>query len=496
MKQFTLDEVICAIEGQPLYNTDEQIFATAIDIEGVTTDTRKIGAGQIFFALKGENFDGNDYAKEALDKGAVAVVMSDRSKVPDKGIVILVEDTVKALGKLARHYRFKLGARVIGITGSVGKTSVKEFISEVASISFKVWKTPENQNNEIGLANTILSAPSDTDLLVLEMGMRGAGQISYLTNVACPDIAVITGIGYSHIELLGSRENIMRAKMEITEGLTEGGVLVVNGDDTFLLENAKKELSINHPLAAVSADKKEDPDKIKNCMLFFRACNIRQDGEGSTFDIEATLAGKKYCREDFRLKVTGMHNIRNAMIACLCHTVLKIGTASDFSEEDAKAHLAMIRQALLSHERKPGRGATYRTRDYIIINDAYNAAPESMESAFENLDGITGCKRKIAVLGNMLELGSFAPQLHKYVGEKCASYGFDKVFITGENADDFIQGAKSVAPDIDIIKCEDTEDVKARLDGFLEAGDCVLFKASHAFGFEGLSDHFRAKGDA
>ena len=203
MKQFTLDEVISAIGGDPVYNTASQVFATAVDISGITTDTRKIEPGQLFFALKGENFDGNEYATEALAKGAVAVVMSDRSKVPSEGISIIVDDTIVALGKLAKYQRFKLGAKVIGITGSVGKTSAKEFISEVAATSFNVWKTPENQNNEIGLAMTILTAPSDTDVLVLEMGMRGKGQISYLTNIACPDIAVITGIGFSHIELLG-----------------------------------------------------------------------------------------------------------------------------------------------------------------------------------------------------------------------------------------------------------------------------------------------------
>ncbi|MBP5654399.1 MAG: UDP-N-acetylmuramoyl-tripeptide--D-alanyl-D-alanine ligase [Clostridiales bacterium] len=496
MKQFTLDEVISAIGGDPVYNTASQVFATAVDISGITTDTRKIEPGQLFFALKGENFDGNEYATEALAKGAVAVVMSDRSKVPSEGISIIVDDTIVALGKLAKYQRFKLGAKVIGITGSVGKTSAKEFISEVAATSFNVWKTPENQNNEIGLAMTILTAPSDTDVLVLEMGMRGKGQISYLTNIACPDIAVITGIGFSHIELLGSRENIREAKMEITEGLTEGGVLVVNGDDPFLLEYAKKELSINHPLAAVSLDKEEDTDKMKNCMLFFRGTDIRQDDDGIVFDIEATLADRKYHQDDFRLKVTGAHNIRNAMIACLCHTVLEIGTASVFSEDEAKTALAKIREALESHERKPGRGATYRTRDYIVINDAYNAAPESMESAFANLDMLTGCKRKIAVLGNMLELGGFASELHEYTGVKCGEYSFDRVFITGDNADDFIRGARSVSPDLEIVKCEDTEDVKRNLEGFLEPGDAVLFKASHAFGFEGLADHFRAKGDA
>ena len=496
MSKFTLDEVICAIKGEPVYNTASPVFATAVEISEVSTDTRTIKPGELFFAIKGENYDGHDHVDEAFRKGAVAVVMCDRSKIPSEGITIVVEDTVTALGDLARYQRFKLGAKVIGITGSVGKTSAKEFISEVAATSFKVWKTQDNENNEIGLAKTILQAPSDTEVLVLEMGMRGKGQISYLTKIACPDIGVITGIGYSHVELLGSRENIREAKMEITEGITEGGVLVVNGDDEFLLDYAKKELSINHPLAAVSCDQEKDHNKMRNCMLFFRAINITKDKEGASFDIEAFLAGKTYIRDGFRLNVTGEHNIRNAMIACLCDTVLKIGTASDFAEEDAKVQLEKIRNALASHERKPGRGATYRTRDYVVIDDAYNAAPESMKSAFENLNGIVGCKRKIAALGNMLELGQYAPKLHELTGRECAAYGFDKVFITGDNAGDFIRGAKDVDPDIDITRCEDTEEVKKRLEETVEPGDAVLFKASHAFKFEELAGYFRAKGDA
>jgi len=496
MSKFTLDEVISAIKGEPVYNTASPVFATAVNITGVSTDTRTIRPGELFFAIKGENFDGHDHVGDALQKGAAAVVMSDRSKIPSVGITILVKDTVTALGDLAKYQRFKLGAKVIGITGSVGKTSAKEFISEVASVSFKVWKTDANMNNEIGLAKTILEAPSDTEVLVLEMGMRGEGQIRYLTNIACPDIGVITGVGYSHVELLGSRENIRKAKMEITEGITEGGVLVVNGDDGFLLDYAKKELSINHPLAAVSCDQECDQDKMKNCMLFFRAVNINKDKEGADFDIEASLAGKTYYREGFRLNLTGEHNIRNAMIACLCETILKIGTSSEFSEEDAMVHLDKIRQVLSAHERKPGRGATYRTRDYVVIDDAYNAAPESMESAFENLNGIVGCKRKIAVLGNMLELGQYSPMLHEQTGRACAGFRFDKVFITGDNAEDFIRGAKAIDPDIDIIRCDDTEDVKRRLEGTVEPGDALLFKASHAFRFEELAGFFRAKGDA
>ena len=496
MKQFTLDEVNSAIRVDPIYKTEGQVFPTAVDIEGVSSDTREIQPGQIFFAIKGDNLDGNDYVAEALDKGAVAVVMDDRTKIPDKGIIILVEDSVEALCKLAKYYRSKLNAKVVGVTGSVGKTSAKDFIAEVAATSFKTWKTWKNRNNPIGLSHTILSAPQDTEVLVLEMGMRGLGEISVLTNIACPDVAVITCVGNSHIECLGSRENIRKAKMEIVEGLQNGGVLIVNGDDPFLFDYAKQEFSINHPLAAVSLDKTEDPDKMRNCTLFFRGTDIRFDDTGADFSIDATLADKKYHRDDFRLNVTGPHNVLNALIACLCHTVLEIGTASVFSEEEARQALDKIRAALAAHERESGRGAVYNTRDYTVIDDAYNAAPESMESAFENLKLLKNCKRKIAALGNMLELGSFAPVLHEQTGKSCATFNFDHVFITGENADDFIRGARSVDPDIKITKCTDTEDVKKNLEDYLEPGDAVLFKASHAFGFEELAAYFRTKGDA
>ena len=205
----------------------------------VSTDSRKIEQDAVFFALKGENFDGHNFVKQAVEKGACAVIVNAMSKVPDNAVGIVVKDTLKALGDLAEHYRFKIGAKVIAVTGSVGKTTTRDMITAALEPSFKVWSTKKNLNNHIGLPHTILSAPQDTRVLIVEMGMRGRGQIDYLTNIAHPDIAVITNVGYSHIGILGSREEIRNAKCEIINGLTENGILMVNGDDSFLFNHVR-----------------------------------------------------------------------------------------------------------------------------------------------------------------------------------------------------------------------------------------------------------------
>jgi len=494
---FTLDEVINSVGGTVLYNTVEPVFTTAVDITGVSTDTRTIKPGEVYFALKGIK-DGHDYCKQAIEKGAAAIVVSDRNKVPGGACAIVVNDTIEALGQLARHYRFKLNAKVICITGSVGKTSTREMISEVLSNTFKVWATPSNQNNEIGLPKSILSAPADTEVLVLELGMRGLGEIRYLSKIACPDIAVITNVGYSHIERLGSRENIRKAKMEIAEGLVDDGVLIVNGDDSFLFEYAKATLPINHLIGAVSVDHSGDEKKQLNCPLFFSGKNIKFDETGMTFDIETRRINQCRLFPGFRLNLYGIHTVRNAMFACICHSILVNGRQvfEPVSEARADYEMNKIKETLAAHKNIDGRGAVYNTKRYIVINDAYNAAPESMETAFLNLSIIGKGRRMVLALGNMLELGDFAPELHESVGRYCAGYAFDRVFIVGENAEDFIRGAHAVNPDLQIVKCDDTSDVRGKLLDYVEDGDALLFKASHAFGFEDLAFEFIEKGNA
>ena len=207
---FTLEEVKKAVGGKLVSKSDAIVFATSIEISGVSTDTRTIKEGELFIALQGENFDGNKFLSNAMELGASALITNDENAIPEGAVAIVVNDTVQALGLLANHYRFKLGCKVIAVTGSVGKTSTRSLIAEVLQTGLKVHSTSRNENNEIGMSKTILSAPEDSDVIVVEMGMRGLGQISYLTKIARPDIAIITNIGYSHIEILETKDNIMR----------------------------------------------------------------------------------------------------------------------------------------------------------------------------------------------------------------------------------------------------------------------------------------------
>lgn len=482
---FTLEEIKRAVGGRAVYKTSEPIYAAFVQVYGVSSNTRCISKGDVFIALRGERFNGGDFTSDAISKGACAVVVDSAEYVPEGAVGIVVEDTTKALCDLAAYYRFKLDAKVIAVTGSVGKTSTRNIIAEVLSLGFRVHSTKANNNNEIGMSQTILSAPLDTQILVVEMGMRGMGEISKLTMIARPDIAVITNVGYSHIGRLGNRENIMRAKMEITEGLTDGGILIVNGDDPLLFEYARKIMSFNNLIAAVSTD--EEP--VGMCPECINSCDVSDNEDGSVFKARITRLGESIeFGGQFPIKVYGKAGIRNALFAILCAHIC--GMCKSDGMTDA------IRETIFATKAMDGRGAITETKKYMIVNDAYNAAPESMENAFLNFSKRASGRRRILALGNMMELGDFAPSLHEMTGKTCAKYGFDKVFITGENTEDFIRGAHMIDMGLEISRCKNTEDVAARLAEYLRDGDAILFKASHSFGFEVLAKEFIEKGDS
>ena len=471
-RMFSLDEIAGAVGGRVVARgvSDEN---TAF-VGGVSKDTRTIKEGDLYVAIKGERFDGHDFCEDAVSRGASVILASDESKLPQKCIAVLVDDTVRALGDLARHYRFKINAKVVCVTGSVGKTTTREMVACALRSSFKVYSTKANENNEIGLPFTILSAPSDTDALVLELGMRLRGEISYLSKIACPDVAIITNVGYSHIERLGSREEIRLAKTEIIEGLTDNGILAVNADDSFLFDYVRNILPIGKGLAGVSVEMDVKTERL-NCPMMVSAGNIRFD-QGMKFDARCNLSGAIREEKDCRLKVSGVHNVKNALFALL---------VTDLLGGDVRK----AKEALASYEEMSGRGKiSYGT--YTVINDAYNASPESMEAAFENLKLMNSRGRKIAVLGCVLELGDYAPSLHEYIGKSCGRCGFDHIFVTGDNRDDIVRGILSEDPGASYTLCEDTEDVEKKLRSFAEEGDTLLFKASHAFGFEALSGKF------
>ncbi len=477
---FTLDEAANAAEGRIVSRAAAE--NSVVTIDGVSKDTRTIRPGDIYVAIKGENFDGHDYCISAVAKGASCLLVEREEAIPEGAVGIVVDDSVKALGKLASLYRFKLGAKTICVTGSVGKTTTREMIACALSSTLKVHSTKSNQNNEIGLPMTILEAPSDTQVLVLEMGMRGRGEISYLTRIACPDIAIITNVGYSHIERLGSREEIRLAKTEIIEGLTEGGILAVNGDDSFLCEYASNIIPVGKLFA--SAHVKLGSREIvrpANCMITAVAENVRTTDGGMVFDIKETLNDVEIKLTDVKIKLNGVHNVRNSVFALLCAGLLA-------------ADCQAAADALASYGEMEGRGAVKDNGRNIIINDAYNASPESMEAAYANLALLGSGRRKIAALGCMLELGTYAPMLHEQIGRNCGSYGFELTLITGDNKEDFLRGFRQTCPDGKILLCENTDEVREKLKEELAEGDIVLFKASNAFGFQGLAKEFAAGG--
>jgi UDP-N-acetylmuramoyl-tripeptide--D-alanyl-D-alanine ligase len=482
---FTLEEVKKAVGGRLVSKTDAIVFATSIEINGVSTDTRTIKEGELFIALQGENFDGNKFLSMAMEKGASALITNDENAIPDGAVAIVVNDTVEALGLLANHYRFKLGCKVIAVTGSVGKTSTRTLITEVLKTGLKVHSTEKNNNNEIGMSKTILSAPEDSEVIVVEMGMRGLGQISYLTKIARPDIAIITNIGYSHIEILESKDNIMKAKMEICEGLTDGGIVAVNSDDRKLFDTCVKELPINNFIAGIQV---RDDDDLP-CPLVISAYDVKETDTGMSFGACLNRMG---VRSEFVIPLSismyGESYIRNALFAIFCAYMTGITKTPEMQQK--------IADAISSRSAMDGRGAITKTKRYLIMNDAYNASPESMENAFLNFSRKAKGHRKVLALGGMLELGKQAPGLHEITGKACASYDFDRVFVTGDNADEFIKGAHMMNMNLEIVKCKDTEDVQRRLEEYVRDDDALLFKASHSFGFETVAKYFIEKGNA
>ena len=467
---FSLEEIVSAVNGQLIIGSDRRLDEP-ITVTGVSKDTRTIKEGELYVAIVGENYDGHSFCSQALEKGASLLLVSDASYLPTTSLAVLVDDTVEALGMLARHYRFKLGAKIVAVTGSVGKTSTREMIAAGLRDSFRVFSTKANENNDIGLPMTILQAPEDTQVLVLEMGMRLKGEISYLTSIACPDIAVITNIGYSHIERLGSQKDILLAKFEIVEGLVAGGVLAVNGDDELLTSYSLENVSIANLIASVNVDHIPSP---KNFGIFVKAEDIEIEENKTTFDLNITSAMSHFRVENVKVNASGVHHVRNAMFAFVCAAALN----ADFDK---------VKAGIETFENMGGRGQILKSPSITVIDDGYNAAPESVETAFANLSILKSEGRKICVLGGMLELGDFSSMLHERVGEVAGKYGFDKFFVIGDDRESFRQGLLSEDADADIEVFDTKEDMTKALRGYLKKNDTVLFKASHFFGFEKLA---------
>lgn len=427
-----------------------------VEFFGANNDTRVLQPGQLFVVLQGAR-DGHSFIPAAMEKGAAAVLCS--RKVGDYP-AIYVADPRKALGDIARQELQRIGAKVVAITGSVGKSTTKEMIAAVLSSTFKISKTPANHNNDIGMPMAILSMPLDTEVAVLEMGMNHFREIAYLSEIAHPDVAVIINIGTMHIEYLGSQLGIRQAKMEIVEGMSSTGMLLLNGDDT-LLRYLDQQPQQRITYFGTS----------EGCHV--RASDIRQDGDKLRFRVEA---GK--LSFPVELSLEGEHYVGDAM-AAVC-VGLKLAVPSE-----------RIVDSLASFRNMSGRQEIFKEGEYTIIKDCYNAGPESMAAALGVLGNRHG--RRIAVLGDMLELGDCAQAEHYKVG-RIAAEKADMVFAYGPHAGRVIDGTLTGGmPETMGRAFEDRDELVKALKRTAKPGDIILFKASHGMHLELVLDAFLHK---
>lgn len=447
MLELNLQEIVKATKGALLKEADVK------EIKAVSTDTRKIEEGTMFIALKGENFNGNNYVLDAFNKGAkiaiVDEVKCDLNELKEEVALIKVENTGRALMDLAKFYREKLGLKVVGITGSAGKTSTKDLVAAVLSDKYKVFKTKGNFNNEIGLPLMILELDSTYDVAILEMGMRGLGQIRELAEIASPDLGIITNIGISHIEILKTRENILKAKMEIATFFDKNNTLVVCGNDDFLGALPEAEYKI------VKTGVGENFE--------IGAKNIALEELSSKFTVY-----DEEKEEEFSLDMPGEHNISNLMLG------IAIAKELGVSFEEMKRGLKNIEATSMRLEliKKDG---------FSILNDCYNSSPVAVKSAIDVMKNIEG-KRRIAVLGTMRELGHKSEEAHEEIGKYAKENGIEKVLCFGDFSENIKEG---YGEGCTVYK--NKEELINDLLNIICEGDIILVKASRSLKFEEIT---------
>lgn len=436
MKELYLEKVEKAVKGEIVSGNKDII------IKDICTDTRKVKEGDLFIPLVGDNFDGHNFIEEAFSKGAVAVL--SHKDISGKA-VIKVEDTKEALADLAEYYISLFKIPIVAVTGSTGKTTTKELIYSVLSQKYKTIKTEGNFNNEIGLPLTAFRINESTQAVVFEMGMNHFNEIHKLSKIAKPDICVISNVGVSHIENLGSRDGILKAKSEIFDFMKENGAKIINGDDDKLITiNNAVTFGINNKNADYTADILDES---------LNGINARLNYKNNEIMVNIPLPGR--------------HMVLNALAA------LAVGKTLDISDECIKEGIENFKSAKM-------RMDIIETDRYIILNDVYNANPESVKAGINVMKNAIG--RKVVVLGDMLELGKFADELHYETGKFAVKSGIDVVICIGELSQSTYNGAKEKNENVFYFKTQ--EDFWKEINGILHIGDTILVKASRGMHFE------------
>lgn len=457
MQKIRVSEVLEIVKGNVNRKLDDFF------IEGISTDTRSIKQGDLFIPIHGENFDGHRFIDEAFKKGAsVSLAECGFSQESENNKIIFVDDTISAYHRLAYHSRKSFKIPVIAITGSNGKTTTKDLTADILSSRYKVLKTPANFNNEIGVPQTLLKLDEKTDMLVIELAMRGSGQIKQLADIVKPNIAIITNIGEAHYELLGSYQAIADAKAELLESLPSDGIAVLNADDKWFSYLRTK---FNGRIISFGENNEADL-----CLLSYEALGI----DGFKIHIMAFDKQEYY----FVIPIMGFHNVYNCL-AAICIALLH-----NVGERDI--------QEILNNSVITGKRMEKLVTDdgVIIINDAYNASPKSVDYAVKTLGMLKDVGKKYIVLGDMRELGEISENSHRSIGRLVSEAGVDYLITLGEMGKWIYEEA--ISSGMDSTKClwyEDRQEAMRNLNGFLNPGDVVLVKASRLMKLEEVVDY-------
>ena len=435
-------------------------LAEPADIHAVVTDSRKVEPGCVFVCFPGERVDGHTFAAGAYRNGAAYIIANHPVDGVPEDRTVIVPDSARAMIRMASNYRMLFSPKMIGVTGSVGKTTTKEFCYAVLSAFGKTLKTEGNQNNDIGVPNTLFRLDNDTRYAVVEMGMDHLGEIERLTRCARPSAGIITMIGVSHLENLGTRENILKAKMEICAGLPDGAPLALNADNDLL------------PTASVPARLHPVWFGIKSETADVRAADVHTGTEGTTF----TLVDKAYGSFAVSIPTAGLHTVYDALAAYAAATRLGL--------DPARCAAALSRyQATGMRQHIVEKGGI------TFIEDCYNASPDSMKAALSVLKALPNA-RKIALLGDMLELGDASESGHRATGEWAADAGVSLLIAYGPNSAAMAEAAKNRG--IATVHCQTAAEVLQYLQQSVRPGDAVLAKASHAMKLDEILVDFYA----
>lgn len=449
MMPIKLEDLARIVEGRMAGGDPSQL------VLNISTDSRTLQPGDLYVPLKGERFDGHDFIWEAVSRGAMGFLTSQSHTREDDLAIIQVRDCLAALQALAREVRNRSSYRTIGLTGSTGKTSTKDFLKSILARRFKVWATPKSYNNEVGLPLTILGADSQDEILVAELGMRGEGQITQLCEILRPDMGIVTRIGPVHLETLGSEERIARAEGELVEAIPETGLVVLNRDDRWFPYMASK---ARGRVVSYGIDSEAE----------VRATDIKLDAEARpSFQL---VSGDR--RMVVKLQVMGEHNVANALAATALADELGV-SMEEIKEGLQRAQLSGMRMEMV------------RVGGIRVINDAYNANPMSMKAALRTLSHMGKRARTIALLGDMLELGEKAVYYHREIGREVVEQKIDFLIAVGDLSKYIYEAAVEAGlEEKRALLVDSLDDAANEIKKILSSGDVLLIKASRAIGLE------------